>query len=325
MRHERINLWREGEYHYPAAYGFQPNLRTYLHEDSEARPCVLVIPGGGYRFVSPSEGEIVAKCFYDKGYQTFVGTYTVNYLGTAALRKQPLNDISRMLRIIRSRAEEFRVIPDRIVVCGFSAGAHLCGSLCVHWDDVADSLYAGVSNRPDGAILCYPVITAGEFAHRDSFVSLLGEDASEAELTYMSLETQVTDKTPPVFLWQTASDELVPVENSYLMAMALKKAGIPFEHHVFPKGIHGLSLANKDWAEGRFGETYPAEQMICIGRAAEAGKITVAPEKQGFLNFFMHPEDQAESSFPANHPVEEAAVWPELADRWMRKHVGSDA
>ena len=151
MRHERIDLWEDGEYNYTASFGFRPNLRTYLHEDDEIRPCVLVIPGGGYRMVSPTEGEIVAKCFHDKGYQTFVGTYTTNFLGLKPLKTQPLKDISRMIRVIRARAEEFRVNPDQIAVCGFSAGAHLCGSLCVHWQDVEDTRYAEISSRPDGA------------------------------------------------------------------------------------------------------------------------------------------------------------------------------
>ena len=318
MRHERIDVWGNSEYSYPAAFGFRPNLRTYLHEDGEARPCVLVIPGGGYRMVAPSEGEIVAKWFYDHGYQAFVGTYTTDYLGMNPLKMQPLKDLSRMVRLIRSRADEFRIREGKIILCGFSAGAHLCGSLCVHWTDAEDPVYGEISNRPDGAILSYPVITSGEYAHRDSFTALLGENATEEELNYMSLEKQVTEKTPPVFLWQTATDALVPVENSYLMAMALKKAGVPMEHHVFPRGIHGLSLSSSDWAEQRFGEPYPMEQMFCIAKAVEEGKITAAPEKTGMLNFFLHPDDEAFAGMPKPEPVEEAAVWPELADRWIR-------
>ena len=320
MRHERINLWEAGEYTYSAAFSFQPNLRTYLYEETQVRPCVLVIPGGGYRMASPTEGEIVAKCFNSKGYQAFVGTYTTNFLGLEPLRMQPLKDISRMIRLIRSRAEEFHVNPDQIVICGFSAGAHLCGSLCVHWQDVQDSRYAGISSRPDGAILSYPVITSGEFAHRDSFTALLGDHPSEEELEYMSLEKQVTKDTPPVFLWQTAADETVPVENSYLMAMAMKKAGIPFEHHVFPKGMHGLSLANEDWASGRFGEPYVMEQIMGIADAAKSGKFEVPQEALGFLNFFIHPEAADTASFPAFSPVKEVAVWPDLADVWIREN-----
>lgn len=322
MLHERINIWEEGEYTYPAAFGFQPNLRTYLHEDAETRPCVLVIPGGGYRMVSPTEGEIVAKRFYEKGCQAFVGTYTTNFLGIADLHMQPLRDISRMMRLIRGQAEKFHIAPNRIVLCGFSAGAHLCGSLCVHWKDVQDGAYPGVSNRPDGAILSYPVITSGAFAHRDSFNALIGPEPKAEELEYMSLEKQVNADTPPIFLWQTATDELVPVENSYLMAMALKKAKIPFEHHVFPKGIHGLSLANDDWAEGRFGEPYCLEQIIGIAKAYQNGEIQVPEQAKDFLNLFLHFSDG--DGFPAGKTVPEVSVWPDLADTWMRENCFSE-
>ena len=136
----------------------------------------------------------------------------------------------------------------------------------------------------------------------------------------MSLEKQVNSETPPVFLWQTATDELVPVENSYLMAMALKKAGVPFAHHVFPRGIHGLSLANEDWVEGRFGEPYCMEQMMGIARAYQNGEIDVPKEALEFLNFFTRAEASATASFPTAHPVPEVSVWPDLADQWMREN-----
>ncbi len=319
MRQERINVWNEGEYRYGSAFGFQPNLRTYLHEDGAARPCVLVIPGGGYRMVSPTEGEIVAKCFYDKGYQTFVGTYTTNYPGLEPLKTQPMNDVSRMVRLIRSRAEEFHIMDGRIVLCGFSAGAHLCGSLCVHWKDVQDPVYGGFSNRPNGAILSYPVITSGEFAHRDSFTALLGDDASEEELTYMSLEKQADKDTPPMFLWHTAEDGSVPMENSCLMALALKNSGVMTELHVFPRGFHGLSLSNEDWEMGRFGEPYPMEQLVCIAKAAEEHRIEISPEAMAFLNRMLHPETDRPASGPTHFAVKEVSVWPELADRWIRE------
>ena len=217
------------------------------------------------------------------------------------------------------------MIADRLVVCGFSAGAHLCGTLCVHWQDAPDDAYAGVSARPDGAILSYPVITSGEYAHRDSFTALLGAQATEAELAYFSLEKQVTPDTPPIFLWQTATDELVPVENSYLMAMALRKAGVPFAHHVFPAGMHGLSLADADWAAGRFGEPYCMEQMMGIAAAWKKGEIEVPEQARPFLNVFAHPDTAAERSFPMGKPVPEVAVWPELADAWMRARSDTKA
>ena len=130
METKRYNIWEEGEYSYPMACGFVPNLMSYLHEDrEETRACVLVVPGGGYAVVSPTEGEIVAKRFYEKGYQTFVLTYTTNLLGNEPLRLQPLQDVSRAVRYLRKHAEQFGIDAKKLVLCGFSAGAHLCGSL----------------------------------------------------------------------------------------------------------------------------------------------------------------------------------------------------
>lgn len=249
MTGERILIWKEAEYHYPLACGFIPNLVSYIHEESEERPAMLVVPGGAYCVVSPTEGEIVAKSFYQAGYNAFVLTYTTDILVREPLKMQPLQDISRAVRVIRRRAEEFGICPEKVAVCGFSAGGHLAGSLCVHYGDIEDpdSEYAGISNRPDAAVLSYPVITSGEYAHRGSFEALLGKEASREELEYMSLEKHVTPQTPPCFLWQTVEDKTVPVENSYLFAQALKEAGVPFAHHVFARGEHGLSLADQQW------------------------------------------------------------------------------
>ncbi len=175
--------------------------------------------------VSTTEGEIVAKEFYEKGYNAFICIYTTDLLRLAALKMQPIRDLSRAIRYIRVHSDEFNIHTNQLVVCGFSAGGHLCGSVCVHYADINDENpnYAHVSNRPDASILSYPVITSGKYAHRDSFLTLLGNEATEDELEYMSLEKQVTEQTPPCFLWHTATDELVPVENSYLYAKECKK------------------------------------------------------------------------------------------------------
>ena len=136
---KNVALWEENEYDYPLACGFTPNLVCYLHEDSaETKPCILVVPGGGYCTVSPSEGEIVAKEFYNRGFQAFVLTYTTNLLMSEPLKMQPLKDISRAVRCIRSRAEELAVDIDKVILCGGSAGAHLCASLCTHYKDISD-------------------------------------------------------------------------------------------------------------------------------------------------------------------------------------------
>ena len=117
-----------------------------------------------------------------------------------------------------------------------------------------EEAYQNVSNRPDVAILSYPVITSGKYAHRDSFVALFGKEPSEQELDYMSLENHVTKDTPPCFLWQTVTDQTVPVENSYLFAQACAQAGVPFAQHVFSEGIHGLSVATEEWLEQNIGQ-----------------------------------------------------------------------
>ena len=199
---QRVEIWREDEYAYPAAWGFIPVMVTYLHEDTDVHPAMLVVPGGAYRYVSPSEGDVVARRFYEKNYNVFVLAYTVNYFDEP-LRMQPLNDISRAVRIIRTHAEKLHIDPKKLAVCGFSAGGHLCAGLCVHYKDISDPRpeFAGVSNRPDAAVLSYPVITSGEYANRESFLALLGKDASEEDLEYMSLEKQVTEDTPPCFLF----------------------------------------------------------------------------------------------------------------------------
>lgn len=244
---------------------FIPNVVTYIHEKDECkRPAMIVVPGGGYSIVSPTEGEIVAKEFYRKGYNAFVVTYTTNLLKTSSLWLQLLKDLSKAVMFVRKRAEQFNINSSNVVICGFSAGGHLCGSLAVHHNItelVLDGEYEGINNRPDAVILSYPVITSGEYGHKDSFISLFGSDATEEELEYMSLEKHVTQKTPPNFIWQTAADELVPVENSYLFANACKEQGVVYKQHVFGNGRHGLSLANKDWASGHYGGDYTMQQL----------------------------------------------------------------
>ena len=325
MKEKEFVIYEEGEYSYPAGYGFVPFLHSYLHEDGEIRPVMIIAPGGGYRFVSPSEGEIVARSFFEKGWQCFVLTYSINMLDLSPLNRQPLHDISRAVRFVRKNAAAFSLDPEKLAVCGFSAAGHLCASLAVHHkDDVEENpAYCGFSNKPRAAVLSYPVITAGEFAHRDSFTALLGTDASEDMLHYMSLETQVTEDTVPCFLWQTATDELVPVENSYLMAAALKEKGVPFAHHVFTDGAHGISVATQDWADHKFAPPYTMAQTFALAKAVEEGKIQLPEEEKarffGMLSFFkgeIPPEIAVQFR---SYPNAEAAVWPALADMWLRK------
>ena len=282
MREAEYSIYTPGEYGYPAAFGFEPFLHAYLHESEKIRPVLIIAPGGGYRFVSPSEGEIVARSFYEKGWNCFVLTYTTNLLDAVPLNEQPLHDISRAVRFIRKNAVEFHVESTQLAVLGFSAAGHLCGSLAVHYMDDLETNpeYREISNRPQAAVLCYPVITSGEYAHSDSFRALLGADASAKMLQYMSLETQVTKETVPCFLWQTVTDNLVPVENSIMMAHALKKENVPFALHLFSDGLHGLSVATQDWADGKFAEPYTMRQTYLTADAVKSDIIPMSDEQK---------------------------------------------
>ena len=332
MINERIEIWKKEEYHYPAAHGFIPVMFSYIHEDTKLHPAMIIAPGGAYREVSPSEADLPAMEFYGAGYNVFVLEYTINQLDEAPLKLQPLNDISRAVRMIRFRAEELHIRSGQIAVCGFSAGGHLCGSLCVHGTDVKDpeETYQKISNRPDAAILSYPVISSGKYAHRDSYTALFGKNPTEQELDYMSLENHVTKDTPPCFLWQTVTDTTVPVQNSYLFAQACAKAGVPFAQHVFSEGIHGLSVATEEWLEqniGQSGKSYTQEQIQKLAEAIAAGETPFPVEKgeELFVKFGIgrkKPESwMKEQKEAIQKTLKEVKSWTKLSEEWLEKYL----
>ena len=206
--------------------------------NQKKRPMIVIFPGGGYEFCSPREGEPIACEFNSMGYNAVVVNYTVN-----APYPKALIDASNAIVYVREHAEEWNTDSDRIFVCGFSAGAHLAGSIGIMSKKEKAIRRDDAMNRVNGMILCYPVITSGEFAHRGSF------DAIEAKSTELlqkaSLELQVDENTPPAFIWHTFADEAVLVENSILLAEAMRKHNIPFELHIYPDGVHGLALASE--------------------------------------------------------------------------------
>lgn len=325
-------LWKKEEYPYPSTGEFLPNITAYLHEDEMIRPAILVVPGGGYAMVSPTEGEIVAKRFLEEGYQTFVLTYTTNMFQIAPLGKQPLEDISRGVRYIRRHAEELHVQVDRIVCCGFSAGAHLVGSLAVHYRDpeLEEEPCQDISNRPNAVLLCYPVITSGEKAHRESFEALLGKDAEEDKLAWASLEKHVTADTPPAFLWHTLTDELVPVENSIFYMQACREAGVPCELHLFMEGRHGMSLANEDWAANNFGEgslytmmqQWQTMKTLYGQNPAALPETFIAAAKAENIKDFAAEWFQAIAEYQqqeAQHADASIMQWVTLALAWLEK------
>ena len=216
------------------------SVRGYLHEGNDrmvhhlVRPAVLICPGGAYRFCSARERDPAAMPFFTEGYNVFLLEYSC---APDAGGCRPLREVAEALRTVRRRAGEWGIEPDRIALLGFSAGGHLAASLGVHWNH--PELKLGEDSRPDALILCYPVITTGEFAHRESADNVTGGDPALAEL--FSLEHHAGAQVPPTFLWHTVDDPSVPVENSMLFAAALQRSGVPFECHLFAHGEHGIS------------------------------------------------------------------------------------
>lgn len=323
MNKFRLNIWEAEEYSYIAAYGFEPNIMAYLHDDDIVRDCMLVVPGGGYCMVVPSEAENVAKEFYARGMNAFVLTYTTDITMSVPLKDQPLKDISRAVRIIRRGAGNYHINPNKIVICGFSAGGHVCGILMTHFSDVKDSnpKYSEISNRPDAVILSYPVVTTGSFTHIYSVQALLGYKPTKEELYYYSVEKNVTADTPPCFIWQTATDDCVPVENSYLLAKSLKENSVPFAHFVFPNGGHGLSVATKDFFEGNHGEEYTFEQLHkAIDKVRNHTAVNVSKEREEELIIQFSQEDNNTSSGNTDELVDkyrDVRMWPDLAMNWI--------
>lgn len=211
------------------------------------RRAVIVCPGGGYHGLSEREAEPIAAQFLAAGFATFILRYTVC---EGAANYQPLKQIALAIRYVRENAALYNVDPDYVFTCGFSAGGHLAASAGVLWQEsVLDELMAGAPRdicRPTGMVLSYPVITAGQYAHKGSIHNLCGTTTpTEAEADRFSLEKHVDKNTSPAFIWHTFTDTCVPVQNSLLMAEAMLKSGVPFELHIFPEGPHGLALCNE--------------------------------------------------------------------------------
>ncbi len=250
-------LWPAGA---PGAKGDsdddKPTLSISLPPaDKATGAAVVVCPGGGYGGLAMSyEGIDIGKWLNDHGIAAFVLKY--RHRGTGYGHPSPLDDAQRAIRTVRARAAEFGVDPARIGILGFSAGGHLASSAGTHFDagqsDAADPVER-VSCRPDFMILCYPVISlTTPYTHQGSKKNLLGADPDPKLVELMSNELQVTPETPPTFLWHTDGDTGVPSENSVLFYLALRKAKVPAELHVYEKGRHGLGLAAKQPGAARW-------------------------------------------------------------------------
>jgi acetyl esterase/lipase len=247
-------LWRNGA---PGALGTTdkdtPILTPYLPSPDRATGSAIVIcPGGGYGGLAHHEGEDYARFLNESGIAGFVLKYR---LGSSGYRHPVmLQDAARAVRTVRARADEWHLDPKRVGIMGSSAGGHLASTLLTHFDagqaDSAD-LVERQSSRPDLGILCYAVITMGQYTHQGSKNNLLGKTPSPELVRDLSNELQVTSNTPPCFIWHTWEDTAVPVENSLQFAEALRKAGVRFDLHIYEKGPHGLGLGTREWDPAR--------------------------------------------------------------------------
>lgn len=244
---EVVKLWPQGA---PGAKGTDaakdvPTLSIFLPKpDVATGSAVVVCPGGGYGMLAVDhEGKQVAEWLNSIGVAAFVLKYR---LAPAYREPAMLHDVNRAIRVVRAGASKWGVDPDRVGLMGFSAGGHLASTGGTHFDagkpDAEDPIDRA-SSRPDRLILVYPVISMSEpYGHMGSARNLLGEKPSEELVKLYSNDQQVTPQTPPTFLAHTNADAAVVPENSLLFALALRKAGVPLELHIFEKGQHGLGL-----------------------------------------------------------------------------------
>ena len=225
-------------------------ISAYIPENSEEininkkRETIIICPGGGYEFTSDREAEPIALKFVAQGFNAVVIRYSI-----APVRyPTALLELAETVRYVREKEKEWNVDTEKVIVCGFSAGGHLAGSLGVLWNNEIIEKYLDIKNeevKPNAMILCYPVISSGEFAHKGSFDSLLGEKEAEISRENLSLEKLVSIETPKTFLWHTFDDGTVPVQNPLLFSNALASNKVQFELHIYPSGVHGLGLCEE--------------------------------------------------------------------------------
>ena len=224
-------------------------LKGYLYEESaempyfSKRPAVVVVPGGGYWFCSDREADPIAAFYSGAGFNTFVFRYTC---GEAAVFPTPLVELSTAMKYIRENADEWHIDPDKIAVCGFSAGGHLCASLGTLWNNAEIRELSGCKNgenKPDALVLGYPVINTRSWMVPE-VDRLVGNRDRKSTVDLLDTEKQVGAHTPPSFIFHTYSDSVVAVEDSLCFANAMAANNRPFELHIFTNGAHGLATAD---------------------------------------------------------------------------------
>ena len=251
-----IHLWSGPA---PGALGNEdqdtPSITPYLPRNTSlGMTAVIILPGGAYRNLATNhEGRQVANYLNAAGMAAFVLKYR---LGPRYHHPVEMGDAQRAIRMVRSHAGEWHIDPARIGIMGFSAGGHLAATVSTHFDSgepAATDPVDRVDSRPDFAVLGYPVISLTEpWTHEGSKTNLLGENAPADLARSLSADLAVTQRTPPTFMFQTNADTTVPAENAVHYYLALRKAGVPAEMHIFERGPHGLGLALNDPSIGEW-------------------------------------------------------------------------
>lgn len=251
----KINLWPEGGIPLRIKNNIQeqvertdmirigkvqvPQLEVYLpNKKSASGQAVIICPGGGYAILAYDwEGTDIAKLLNAKGIAAFVLKYRLpDPLSSTAPDQVPLMDAKQAMRIVRARATEWNVNPNKIGIMGFSAGGHLASTFSTHFEE---------DTKPNFSILIYPVISMDKsITHMGSRNNLIGNNPTNAMIKWYSNELQVTSNMPPTFLIHATDDDVVTVENSLLYYQALKVNKVPTEMHIYPAGGHGFGLAN---------------------------------------------------------------------------------
>lgn len=216
-------------------------------DENRKRPAIILCPGGGYSFKSAREAEPIAIKMLSLGLQAFV----LNYSVAPARFPVSLTELAEAVKYVRENSSDFNINPNQICVGGMSAGGHLAASLGVFWksDLLKKFGYKSEEIRPNAMLLGYSVLTSGKYTHEDSIKCLLGDDATDPiKRAEVDIPTHVDKDTAPAFIWHTVTDDLVPCQNSLLLAQAMRKNNRPFALHLFPEGGHGLSLGTKETA-----------------------------------------------------------------------------
>lgn len=287
---EALPLWAEGA---PDAQGSEesdtPTIRAYLPQELDGVKAtgagVVICPGGGYGILAMDhEGHQLAKWFQKNGVAGFV----LRYRHAPKYRHPvPMEDAQRAIRYVRANAEKFGVDAGRVGIMGFSAGGHLSSTVATHFDggnsEAADAVDRE-SCRPDFAVLCYPVVSlTAPYAHQGSGRNLFGPDVDQEKLESLSNDKHVTAETPPTFLFHTAEDKGVDAQNSIAFFLALRKAGVASEMHIYQDGPHGVGMAPADpavfgWRDRLLDWMRGSGFLSATARAAVSGTVKVNGE-----------------------------------------------